>query len=135
MQNDHGDLARQAFDASTLPAPPRTAQDALGYLNLLLSLLPPGEHAGYVTAPDGGENSAYLPTGEFVRVGRVCYPNGQLYKVMSDVPNGGPQWVDNGLVPAGQKYVSYNGLHTLPTIDPGAPTFPDMGQWLDLLDG
>jgi hypothetical protein len=25
------------------------------------------------------------------------------------VPNGGPQWVDNGLVPSGQRYVPYAG--------------------------
>lgn len=120
--DDHADLARQAFDASALPDPPRTVEQALAYLNRLLSMVPPEERAGYVTAPAGGENSAFLPDGTtFVRVARVCYPNGQLYKVMNDVPNGGPQWVDNGLVPSGQRYVPFAAGGPPPPPPPPKP--------------
>ena len=80
MMVDHLDLARQAIDASALPDPPRTVEQALSFLNRLLALLPPEERGGYVTAPPGADNSAFLADGTLVRVARVCYPDGQLYR-------------------------------------------------------
>lgn len=123
---DHSDIAQIAFDQADLPDPPRAVEDSLHYVTLLLSMLPEGEHAGYVGKP-AGENIAPNPDGIMVSVGRVCYPDGQIYKVMNDVPNGTSQWVDNGLIPDGQTYVSYNGTHT----DPGTPP-TDGGDALDL---
>ena len=42
-------------------------------------------------------------TGRALRPPASCMPNGHLFKLMSDVPNGGPQWadegVDSGLIP------------------------------------
>lgn len=91
---DHLDIAQRAFDVANLPPPLRTPADALRYVTTLLSLLPASERAGYVKGPLGGENVAPLPDfGTLVRVGRVMYPDGQIYKVMGNVPNGGPQWV------------------------------------------
>lgn len=101
------EIARQAFGASELPAPPRTAQDALHYITTLLSMLPPGEQAGYLLK-QAGENIAPLPDGAIVSVGRICYPNGKLVKVMNDVPNGGPQWVEEAAVES-NRYYAYTG--------------------------
>lgn len=96
---DHTDLARAAFDASLLPPPPRAVTDALRYVTNLLGMLPPNERAGYVKGPAGGENVAPLADGTLVRVSRVIYPDGQIYKVLSDAPNGNPQWVAEDMRP------------------------------------
>jgi hypothetical protein len=111
MMVDHADLARQAFDASALPAPPRTLPDALRYIRALLALLPAGEKAGYVQGPPGGENVTPLPDGTLVRISRVMYPDGQIYKVMSDAPNGNPQWVEEDIRP--DLYVPFTDGHAL----------------------
>lgn len=87
------DLARRAFEASAMPAPPRPLAAALRYVTTLLALLPSDERAGYVRGPAGGENVWPLADGTLVRVSRVMYPDGQIVKVLSDAPNGQPQWV------------------------------------------
>jgi hypothetical protein len=110
MTVDHAEHARQAFDASALPPRPRTVEDALRYITALLAVLPPGEQAGYVKGPAGGENVAPLPDGTLVRISRVMYPDGQIYKVMSDAPNGGAQWVAEDVRP--DLYVPFGGTHT-----------------------
>jgi hypothetical protein len=127
---DHTEIARAAFEQSGLqPTPPyRTVDDALRYVTRLLGLLPPNEAAGYVKAPLGGSNVSTLPDGTLVRVGRVMYPDGQIYKVMRDVPNGSPQWVAEDVQPA--LYVPFTGPHqTRPDApapdDPPAPP-PDL---------
>jgi hypothetical protein len=125
MTTDHLDIAEQAFILSALPPPPRLPDEALRYLTRLLGLLPAEEQAGYLGKP-GGDNIAALPDGTFVSVSRICYPDGQLYKVMSDAPNGGPQWVDNGLVPAGQRYIPFGGPHTMPAPDDPPPPTVDL---------
>lgn len=105
---DHTDLAHDAFELSgLLPTPPyRTVDDALRYVTILLGIIPASEHLGYVKAPAGGSNVAVTPDGlNLVRAGRVMSPDGQIYKVMSDVPNGGPQWVAEDSQPA--LYVPY----------------------------
>lgn len=94
MVVDHNSLAQQVYGA-VLPA--RTLEGVLGYLTALLDALPRFEQAGYLLKP-AGENIAALDDGTFVSVGRVCYPDGQLYKVLTDVPNGGPEWSDDGTV-------------------------------------
>lgn len=94
MVVDHSSLAQQVYGA-VLPA--RTVEGALGYLTALLEALPRSEQAGYLLKP-AGENIAPLPDGTLVSVGRVCYPDGQIYKVMIGVPEGGPEWADDGFV-------------------------------------
>jgi hypothetical protein len=51
---------------------------------------------------DGGENIVSW-NGKSFAAARVVQTNGHLFKLMSDVPNGGPQWadegVDSGLIP------------------------------------
>lgn len=124
MMVDHADFARQAFDTSALPPTPRTVQDALRYIRALLALLPAGEEAGYVKGPAGGENVTALPDGTLVRISRVMYPDGQIYKVMSDAPNGGPQWVEEDVRP--ELYVPFTDGHTIggatPTPTPTPPS-------------
>jgi hypothetical protein len=101
----HGDIAAAAFQATALPPPPRTVEHALTYITRLLSMLPPAEQAGYVKSIPGGENTVALPDGTLVRVSRVMYPDGQIYKVMNDAPNGNPQWVAEDVRP--DLYVSF----------------------------
>jgi len=115
MTVDHRDYALQAFDAAGLPPRPRTAEQALSYISLLLAMLPASEKAGYVGK--GGDNIAPLPDGTTVSVSRICYPDRQIYKVMNDAPNGTAQWVDDGLLPTNQTYVPFTGLHITPIPD------------------
>jgi hypothetical protein len=63
---------------------------------------------------NGGENIISWQGMSFA-IGRVCYPNGQIYKVLTDVGEGGtngPGWSDNGFVDP-SLYV--------PAINPGEP--------------
>jgi hypothetical protein len=113
---NHVDIAQAAFQASGLqPTPPfRTANDALRYVTILLSMLPADERAGFLLKP-GGENIAPLPDGTMVSVGRICYPNGDLVKVMGDVPNGNPAWVIEDNVGPARYYPAKGGT---PQPDP-----------------
>ena len=49
---------------------------------------------------DSGENIIAWQ-GHWFSIGRICYPDGHIYKVLSDVGDGGangPTWDDNGFV-------------------------------------
>jgi hypothetical protein len=71
---------------------------------------------GLLIAPPSGENVVTW-NGYYFRAGRVCFPDGQIYKILTGVedgPAGGghaPQWSDNGIVDSGL-YV--------PAMDPGS---------------
>lgn len=73
-----------------------SADKMLGFVLRVIAQLPPQERIGLVKGPQGGENIArYLPTGDFVRVNRVAYPDGQLVKILTDSGPGGangPAW-------------------------------------------
>jgi hypothetical protein len=134
----HLDIAQRAFEASGLPPTPpyRSVEDALRYITLLLGMLPPEEHAGYVGK--GGDNIAALPDGTTVSVSRIGYPDGHLYKVMSDAPNGSSQWVDNGQRPSDQTYVPFTGQRAEPTapVPPGPNVLePRVRQLEEEVDG
>jgi hypothetical protein len=59
-----------------------------------------GEGAGLLIK-NGGENIIGWQGYSFA-AGRICYPNGQIYKVLTDVPStNGPSWQDNGFVDRG----------------------------------
>jgi hypothetical protein len=94
MVVEHSSTARAVY---ALEPPAGTVEGALGYVTRLLAALPAEERAGYLLKP-GGENIAPLPDGAMVSVGRLCYPDGQIYKVMTDVPHGEPEWADDGTV-------------------------------------
>jgi hypothetical protein len=130
---DHRDLADRAFALSGLqPTPPnRTTPQVFAYLVRLLSLLPAAEQAGYVKAPPDGENVIALPDGTIVRTARVMTPDGQIYKVMNNVPNGDPQWVAEDVRP--ELYVPFTGAHAEPG-EPGEPGSGEIDDRLKLLE-
>jgi hypothetical protein len=54
-----------------------------------------GEGAGLLIKP-GGENIITWQ-GKSFSAGRICYPNGSIFKVLTDIPStNGPGWQDNG---------------------------------------
>jgi hypothetical protein len=56
-----------------------------------------GEGAGLLIK-NGGENIVSWHGRSFA-AGRICYPDGHIYKVLTDVPaTNGPSWQDNGFV-------------------------------------
>jgi hypothetical protein len=56
-----------------------------------------GEGAGLLIK-NGGENIVSWKGYSFA-AGRICYPDGHIYKVLSDIPStNGPSWQDNGFV-------------------------------------
>jgi hypothetical protein len=126
---DHRDIAEAAFVASGLPPTPpdRAVESVLPYITILLGMLPPEEEAGYVLAPPDGENVAFLADGTPVRISRVMYPDGQMYKVMNNAPNGGPQWVLDDVNE--DLYVPFDGDHTPP------PDQSDLEQRVTTLEG
>ena len=107
---DHRDLVLQAFAANPLPSPPRAVADVAPILFWLLEHLPQSEQAGFTQSSAGAENTIRLDDGTYVRVARVSYPNGQIYKFMNDVPNGGPQWVAEDVRP--DLYMPYRATGT-----------------------
>jgi hypothetical protein len=115
---DHRDIAEAAFVASGLPPTPpdRVVASVLPYITILLGMLPPEEEAGYVLAPPDGENVAFLADGTPVRISRVMYPDGQMYKVMNNAPNGDAQWVLDDVNE--DLYVPFDGDHTPPPTPP-----------------
>lgn len=67
---------------------------------------------GGLLIKDGGENIIFWE-GYWFSIGRICFPNGQIYKIITDVGDGGangPGYDDNGFVDP-SRYV--------PAIDPG----------------
>ena len=57
----------------------------------------------------GGENIVTW-LGRSFAAARICYPDGHIYKLLSDVPTtNGPSWQDNGFV---------ERTFYLPAIDP-----------------
>lgn len=128
---DYTEVARQAYgDVAPWPVPPRQVEDVRPYLLRTLELLPAADQIGYCKAPPGGENSITLPDGTLVRVGRVCWPNGQIVKIMFDVPNGGPQWVEEDVQPA--LYHPYADDHEPP--DPEPPPDDELAERVTALE-
>lgn len=94
---EHFDVVEDAFDKFLKEIPqPRPVLRALPFIQDILSHLQK-EKYGYVTGPIGGENIAILDDGTPVRISRICHPNGQLIKVLNNAPDGGPQWVKEGI--------------------------------------
>lgn len=84
----------------------------------------PGEGWGYLKK--GGENTL-SHGGETVKVGRVCGPDAQLYKIMTDIPTtNDPIWSDDGNVAADfnttpdRFYMRFEGAIPDP-VDPPPP--------------
>lgn len=70
---------------------------------------PHGGPCGLLLKPAGENIISWM--GQSFAAGRVCYPSGQIYKIMTDVGGtNGPQWADDGMVDV-SRYVA--------AIDPG----------------
>jgi hypothetical protein len=74
--------------------PPKTVEGVFEVTKRVAWLL---RGQGYgLLRKDGGENIVYW-NGTWFAAARVVQTNGHLYKLLSDVPNGGPQWADEGV--------------------------------------
>ena len=113
---NHLDIVQRVY--AEQPAD-KTVAGALAFLLRLLPQLPPEERAGLLRK-DGGEN--VLAFGSVnVSVGRICYPDGRLVKVLSDVPaTNGPEWLDDGYVDPG-RYVPYVAPVEEPRVPDASP--------------
>jgi len=100
----------------------------------------PGEGWGYLTK--GGENTIEYKH-ETVKVGRVCDPGTQLYKILTDIPTtNAPIWNDDGVLmvdfPGSSQddwYLPYDGAvdPDPPPPDP-PPTDDEIKQQLDRIE-
>lgn len=76
--------------------PGRTVEDAFEVTKRVAWLLR-GEGAGLLIK-NGGENIVSWQGRSFA-AGRICYPDGHIWKVLSDIPGtNGPSWQDNDFV-------------------------------------
>jgi hypothetical protein len=76
--------------------PPRTEEGAFEVTKRVAWLLR-GEGAGLLIK-NGGENIVGW-MGYSFSAGRICYPDGHIFKVLSDIPStNGPSWQDNDFV-------------------------------------
>lgn len=93
-RDNHQDIVQQVHNAHP---PQHTVEGTLVFLARVLAALPRDERAGMLRK-DAGENIASFH-GVMVSVGRVCYPDGQLYKIATDIPTTlAPVWNDDGPV-------------------------------------
>lgn len=91
---NHLDIVTHA--AAVQPAA-HTVEGALAFLLRVIDVLPMEERAGLLLKPSGENIWPYR--GQMVSNSRLCYPDGQLYKILTDVPTtNGPQWADDGTV-------------------------------------
>ena len=100
MPSDHFLIVRRIHTAQRPTGEPASN---LAFLLALLAALPQDERAGLLRK-DVGENIVfYAPKNVSVSMGRICYPNGELRKVLTDVGPGGangPAWNLDGSVNA-----------------------------------
>lgn len=122
---DHGYLVNQCYAAQ--PAE-KTVDGALAFTLRVIAALPASEGAGLLLKPSGDNIADYQ--GQMVSAGRICYPDGHLYKVLTDVPTtNGPSWQDNGMADSAA-YIKVTGGSPGPTP---APTPCDLGPVLTAL--
>lgn len=77
--------------------PEKTVEGALAFVVRVVAALPREERAGLLRKP-AGENIAPFHD-VMVSAGRICYSDGQLYKIITDVPaTMDPVWNDDGTV-------------------------------------
>lgn len=98
----------------------------------------PGERWGYLKK--GGENTIEFE-GETVKVGRVCDPSSQLYKICTDIPTtNAPIWNDDGILtvdfPGSSPddwYMPFDGA-VEPPVDPPVDPTPELKAQLDRIE-
>jgi hypothetical protein len=98
MNRDHRDIVLDEYNEA--PAD-KTVAGALHFLERVLRRLPPEERGGFQLKPAGENIAPYR--GHLVSVSRIMYPDGQLVKILSDVPTtNGPIWtIDPHRIDAG----------------------------------
>jgi hypothetical protein len=134
MQVNHLDVVQRLHAERP---PEHTVDGALAFTLRVIAALPADERAGLLLKPAGENIAAYLDM--FVSAGRICYPDGQLYKVLSDIPTTlAPIWDDNGTVDP-SRYVQVPVFPPLPPAPPLPPPPPppvpeDFESLLDSLE-
>ena len=89
-----GDALSRCVHAAVNPA--RTVAGAFEVTKRVAWLLR-GSGGGLLLKP-GGENIVTW-NGRSYSAGRICFPDGHIYKVLSDIPTtNGPSWQDNDFV-------------------------------------
>lgn len=78
---NHGDIVAR----ENMKQPPeKNVESALAFTVRVIGQLPRNEGAGLLRKPSG-ENIAPFH-GVLVSVGRICYADGQIYKILTDIP-------------------------------------------------
>ncbi len=101
---DHSDIVNAVY--ATHPVGPTSTLEeifrftqAVAWEVLASATDPDGFTCGLLYKPSG--ENIFTCAGVSYSISRVCYPNGQIFKVLADAGLGGsntPQWVDNGTV-------------------------------------
>jgi hypothetical protein len=123
MNVNHLDVVQEEYDRA--PAE-KTIEGALAFLLRVVATLHqrfPDEHAGLLIKT-AGEN--IVPYGDTrVSAGRICYPDQQLVKILTDIPaTNGPQWLDDGLAHVGGYIGGYLTVDA-PAVPVDPPPPPD----------
>lgn len=111
---DHGDLVNAMWSANP---PATTVEGAFKFAQSIAWALKDESIDGAafnagLLIKTGGEN-IFTCSGESYSASRVCYPDGHIFKVLTDVPaTNGPTWADDGFVTTDRYHVA---------TDPGDP--------------
>lgn len=101
-----------------------TPEGILAFLLKVIGALPREERGGLLRK-DAGENIAwYAPRNCNVSISRVCYPDGKIWKVLTDSGVGGtngPAWNDDGFVEI-SRYLEIVSTVPIPEPAPVPPT-------------
>lgn len=93
MQVNHLDVVLAVGDQMS---PGHSVSSSLAFTLAVISQLPADEKAGLVLSSPGAENTL-LFRGHYVRCNRVCYADGQRYKILLNTPeDNGLAWNDDG---------------------------------------
>lgn len=93
-RDNHQDVVAAVFQNR---APEHTVESVLDAVVRVIRLLPRDERAGLLRK-DAGENITPFH-GVMCSAGRICYPDGQLYKIATDIPTtNAAVWNDDGQV-------------------------------------
>lgn len=127
MNVNHLDIVQRV---AAQHAPGHSVESTLGFTLAVLAALPPGERAGLLRK-DAGEN-IFQYRGVSVSVGRVCYPDGQLYKIATDIPStNAPAWNDDGTVDPARYVAVVSDAPAPPPSVETPPTVVDLSALVD----
>jgi hypothetical protein len=114
---NHGDIVAQV---ALEHAPDPGVDGAFAFTLRVLARLNerfPAERAGLLEKTAGENIVPY--NGTLVSAARICYPDQHAFKLMTDVPNGSPEWADDGFVSLGGYMKGYLAVGAVvPTPNP-----------------